>query len=194
LRVAPTIGVAEIKEGPVRKHVLALMVVALGLVAGCGKDAAPGAGGPAGDGGPAGNGFREVQACDLFTVDDAKKIIGDNATRQEAGDKAAMSTLDVTLSLCMYADPELTHFASVTVRAPLTDAGAASNDTAFTGARPAGATDVSGYGDKAYFDPTLGQLSVLSHRTYLIFDNGDGSGNTLADAQKVADAVLPRLG
>lgn len=166
------------------KHApFALLIVLSGLlVAGCGGDSTAGTGSP-------GSTFRELKACDLLTLDDAKKLIGADAASNDEVNKET-STSDVSVTICQFSDATADHFASVLVRAPKSEAGAGDNENTFNAGRPAGAQDVTGYGDRAYFDPADGQLYVLAHRVYLIFS---GTSNNLADAQKVADSVLPRL-
>jgi hypothetical protein len=175
-----------------------LLTILIGLSAACGDDGpAAGTGGGSGDGTGSGSGSgRQVKACDLYTLDDAKKVIGPEAEAAPNNGSADTTMGDISVTLCGYSDPSGNHYASVLVRSSGTESGKSNNEQAFTSARAASATDVAGYGDKAYYDAAQGQLTVLSKGTYLIFSNGRGldpKKHTLADAQKVADVVLPDL-
>ncbi len=172
--------------------VTAVLIVVIGLLGGgCGDDTRSK---PAGD--RASGGFKKLQACDLLTLDDAKKIIGPDAEKWEGGTNIDSATNHISLSLCQFQSADGKHYISLLVRAPLSEAGAAGNESGFDPSRPAGAQDVSGYGDRAYYDSSSAQLFVLDHRVYLTFMNTRGAGGgkpSVADMQKVADLVLPRL-
>jgi hypothetical protein len=170
-----------------------LMIVAVALMsAACGGESGSGDG-PGGSRG--GSAYSDKRACDLLTLDDAKVLIGPDAEKGEQfiGDQESPT---IVLSQCLYHDAEVDHTVHLLLRAPRTDEGAKENERVFDNERPDGAQDVSGYGDKAYFDPKAGQLTVYARGAYMIFNNGvgmDDSKKTLADARKVADVVLPRM-
>lgn len=139
------------------------------------------------------------EACDYFKQADADQLLG--AGSQKGSLNADASSSDVHVSTCTYTTKAETleearnmRTASVLVRAPLTETGAESNETPFQN-RPQGAQDVSGYGDQAYWDPSMGQLNVLKDNTWLIISNGKShaSDRTLDEAKKLADIVVPRV-
>lgn len=140
-------------------------------------------------------------ACSLVSQADAEKLLGANI---EKGDSAAatQSNEDIVVSTCTYSTKADTLTAAkdvrsiaVLTRSPKTETGARSNETPFGTARPTGAQDVSGYGDKAYWDPQVGQLNVLKNGTWAILNYGAGGSNTrtLEETKKLADIVVPRL-
>lgn len=147
-----------------------------------------------------------VDACDVLTSSAAKKVLGDQA---EKGDTSAgnASTDDISVSNCVYTFKGLTtgpikeqlasiKTAGVLARAAKTDAGAASNKTPFTTAKPAGVQDISGYGDKAYFNPATGQLNILAGNNWYIISNYTGTSPTAATLDQVkvlADAIKANL-
>ncbi len=65
----------------------------------------------------------------------------------------------------------------------------------FGPSKPAGVQDVSNVGDKAYWNPSFGQLNVLKNGNWYILSNGtlDKSKSTQADALKLYEAVKDNL-
>lgn len=135
-------------------------------------------------------------ACDYFTQATADALLG--AGSQKGSMNADASSGDVSVTTCTYTSKADTleevrnmKAASVLLRVPLTETGAQSNETPFE-SRPEGAQDVSGYGDKAYWDPSMGQLNVLKDNTWLVITNGKSrvGDRTLGEAKKLADIVL----
>lgn len=147
-----------------------------------------------------------VDACDVLTEAAAKQVIGAGA---EKGDTSAgnVSTDDVSVTNCVYTyktvttGPILDQLASVDhagllVRSAKTKTGAESNKTPFTTAKPAGAQDVSGYGEAAYYNPAMGQLNILKGGNWYILSKYKGTStttSTLADVKVLADALKPNL-
>ncbi len=85
---------------------------------------------------------------------------------------------------------------SVLIRSPKNSIGQEYNKYGFNEGRPAGMQDVSGYGQKAYWDPKLGLLNVLENNKWVILSNGVTSAPTernLDDTKKLADIVVHRL-
>ncbi len=148
--------------------------------------------------------YENKDACTIFTLDDAKKVLGDSA-KAGTGTPGATSN-DISVSTCSYLVDTNTpgsapvsvkniHSASILVRAPKSATGTTSNKQVFT-ALPAGAQSVSGYGDSAFWNPTLGQLNVLKGNVWVILSSGVSSppsGRTLDDAKKLADIIIPKL-
>lgn len=147
-----------------------------------------------------------VDACDVLSASVAKKVLGDGA---EKGDTSAgtASTDDISVSNCIYTHKSVTtgsvkdQLASIEtvgllVRAAKNKAGAASNQTPFTSAKPAGVQDVTGYGSKAYFNPSTGQLNVLAGNNWYIISRYTGTSVTRATLEQtkvLADAIKDNL-
>jgi hypothetical protein len=171
---------------------VALAILVLGL-AGCGGGETPRSSGDAGSTG--GDKFPDIKACEVYTVDDARKFLGDGARPIESRLQTDMSGPEVNLSVCTYERDTGADLLLVTVlvRAPKADSALRDNEEAFGNARPADAQDVSGYGEKAYFDKNLKQLAVLKNGVFLIFTPPSESSDALADSKRIADVVLPRI-
>lgn len=139
--------------------------------------------------------FQIVDACEVFTLEEAQSILGSPTTKGESGETASSSD-DVTVSSCTYTyDPgtvEGIKTASVLARSPKTEVGAESNLSEFD-PLPEGTQEVTGIGEMAFWNPELGQLNVLKSNVWLIISSGGAKPNehTLADAQAVANVVVP---
>lgn len=147
-----------------------------------------------------------VDACDVLTESAAKQVLGDAATK---GDTAAGSaaSADVSVSNCVYtaksvtsgsalAQAQSTNAAGLLVRAAKSQTGAESNKAQFGSAKPSGVEDVSGYGDKAYWNPQYGQLNILKGGNWYIVSHYTGlspSKGTLDQAKQLADAIKNNL-
>lgn len=147
-----------------------------------------------------------VDACDVLTDSVATQVLGAGATK---GDTSAgnASSADVTVSNCAYtlksttggsalAQVQGTHAAGLLVRAAKSQTGADSNKAQFGSAKPSGVEDVSGYGDKAYWNPQFGQLNILKNGNWYILTNYVGTNptkGTLDQAKQLADALKGNL-
>lgn len=139
-------------------------------------------------------------ACSYFTQEIAVKILGEGA--EKGSDGSPVASEDVSVSTCIFTSKQAQTIAEVKnmrtatllMRSPLTTTGAVSNDEPFDNLET-GAIKVEGYGEKAFWSPTLGQLNVLKGGTWLILSVGksDLSQSTLDDAKKFADEIIPQL-
>lgn len=149
--------------------------------------------------------FIAVEACDVLTEAAAKKVLGDSATK---GDTAAgdVATDDVSVSNCVYTvkstggtikeQLQNSTSAAVLARGAKTSKGAEGNKYVFGEGKPAGVQDVSGYGDKAYFNPDYGQLNILKGNNWYIISNQKGPKTTeatLEQAKALGDAIKSTL-
>lgn len=136
-------------------------------------------------------------ACNYLTQDIANVMLGAGANK---GDNTpGASSDDVSVSTCTYTSAtdgtlesaKNVHTATLLLRAPLTDTGAESNKEPFANQKE-GAVSVAGYGEKAYWDPAMGQFNVLQKDSWLIMSVGpaQASQRTQDDAQKMAQAIL----
>jgi hypothetical protein len=145
--------------------------------------------------------FPQPKACNIFTLADAKQILGDNA---KGGDNSTTnsSSEDLAVSTCNYVQSagsdtpvSARKSASLLVRAPKSGAGVTSNQNQFGHLKPADAQPLSGYGDNAYWDPQYGQLNILKNNTWYILSNGAAApaSRSLAQAQQLADLLIDRM-
>lgn len=137
-----------------------------------------------------------IKACDLLTLDEAKQLLGNNAT--EGSNTSAVTGEDVNVDTCSYTNNGTTatdiRIVSVMARSALTEVGLDSNLGAFEKdgtANPANAVVVSNIGDKAFWDPTTYQLAILKGNTWLsiVYGGTNPTKNTIDDAKKAAALV-----
>lgn len=140
------------------------------------------------------------QACSIFTLSDAKKVLG--ATVKGGASPANGSSNSLTVSTCSYsqdlesgASTSAGQAATLLVRAPKTTSGAESNNNQFGPLRPADAVSVSGYGQSAYWDPQFGQLDILKNNTWYILSSGPltPSSRTLDHTKQLADILIAKM-
>ena len=142
-----------------------------------------------------------TDACAKFTLEDAKKIIGNTVESNSTvapgvdGDDVYVSTCTYTMPASDAADAKTIQTASLLVRSPKSQTGVTSNNTPFSEAKPANAQDVSGVGDKAYWNPTLGQLNVLHKGNWLIVTAGPvkASERTQDKAVEASKLIIARI-
>ncbi len=145
------------------------------------------------------------EACDLFSLDDAKKVLGDTAqVPSSPAVNAEASSDDIKVSNCTYETPAGTtiadiknqRMASILSRGAKTQTGADSNKDYFNGStKPEGVQEVTGYGDAAFWNPEFGQLNILKGNNWFILQVGNTAATTrtLDDAKKMADVVINKL-
>jgi hypothetical protein len=139
-------------------------------------------------------------ACDYLTQAIAIKLLGEGSEKGEGN--SPVNGEELSVSTCVYtsktgqtiADVKNMRSLTLLVRSPLTAVGAASNDEPFDTLKT-GAVKVDGYGEKAFWDPELGQLNVLKGGTWLIMSFGKTSlvESSLDDAKKLADEIVPQF-
>jgi hypothetical protein len=144
--------------------------------------------------------FPSIKACNIFTLADAKQVLGDTAKGGASGTNTGSSDLEV--STCSYsqssgtsAPVSATKSASLLVRAPKTGAGTTSNQNQFGTLKPADSQPVAGYGDNAYWDPQFGQLNILKNNAWYILSNGPITpvDRTLDQAKLLADLLISKM-
>lgn len=133
------------------------------------------------------------KACDVFTTEDAKKVLGDGAAVTPMNEpKPTSDTVEVTQ--CSYAQGDKQ--ATLLSRSAKSDLGRTSNQEVFTGSqRPADAQAVEGYGDSAYWAPALGQLNIYKSGNWYIMtiSTGKTDARSLDETKKLADTVIEKL-
>ena len=144
------------------------------------------------------------QACGLFTLDDAKKVLGDTAVKADDSASSSASSEDIEVSQCLYQLPTSSDIASLSnqkqasllVRSPKTQTGADSNKDYFTGtSKPTNIQDVSEYGDDAFWSPDYGQLDILKGDQWYILQVGSTAlgSRTQDEAKKMASVIISKL-
>lgn len=135
--------------------------------------------------------YKIMKACDAFTLEDAKVVLGADA--QTGISSPDNSTDDLNVSTCTFTNPANAG-ATLLARSAKTKTGADSNAKQFA-TLPEGATAVTGYGDKAYYEPTYGQLNILKNSNWYILSNGGirPTDKTIELAKKMADQIISKL-
>ena len=160
---------------------------------------------------------KPMSACDILSLDDAKKILGDNP-RQSVPQEAQQDSSIVSVSACGYASTavvdqtQTTRSIGITVRSPINDDGIKANN-ALAKSNITTATKVEGY-DETYWMPSFNQLMILRESTILFVYTTTGSiplssltgavdvknptsykatPGTLDEAKKVADIIKDKI-
>jgi hypothetical protein len=141
------------------------------------------------------------KACDIFTLADAKQLLGDTAKGGQSTTDA--SSQDLTVTTCTYTQSSAgsslpvgsTNSASLLVRAPKSQKGITGNANEFGQLRPRSVQDVSGYGDGAYWDIEHGQLNILKNNNWYILSYGPvtPADRTLDQTRQLADILITKL-
>jgi uncharacterized protein (UPF0333 family) len=139
-------------------------------------------------------------ACTIFSLADAKQLLGDTA--KGGVNPIYNSSTDFDISTCTYTQDQGANVpiaskksATLLVQAPKTDIGAASNQKEFGPFKPAGVQDLTGYGDQAYWDAEHGQINILKNNIWYIISYGPTtpSARTLDQAKQLADLLANKL-
>jgi len=140
-------------------------------------------------------------ACAIFSLADAKQLLGDTAKGGATNNQT--SSDDLAVSSCSYSQDAGANVpisssnksASLLVRAPKTSAGNRSNQNEFGPLKPAEAQPVNGYGDSAYWDAQYGQLNILKNNTWYILSYGPitPASRTLGQTQQLADILISKM-
>ncbi len=140
--------------------------------------------------------YQPAIACELFTLDEAKELMGANSI----GSGVTEPTLSGNLSTskCGYTDGNVDTanlvVAAIIVRSGVNDKGVTQNKEEFESGRPLDNVQlVNGVGDSAYFNEANGQLNILDGYNWVIVSYGPGSdpvANTLEDSVELAKKVI----
>jgi hypothetical protein len=144
--------------------------------------------------------FKPKQACNVFSLADAKQVLGDSAkggatTNNTSSDDLELSTCSYTQDSGSNVPVSASKSASLLVRAPKTGAGITSNQAQFGYLKPADSQHVAGYGDNAYWDPQYGQLNILKHNAWYILSYGPvtPAARTLDQTKQLADILIDKM-
>ncbi len=150
--------------------------------------------------------FVAVDACDVLTQAAADQVMGTGSTKSDTSAGNA-STDDISVSNCNYLNKPSTGSplqdaqngttVGVLARAAKSAAGAESNKSVFGAQKPSGVQDLTGYGDKAFFNPQYGQVNILKGNNWYILSVKKGVDSrvvsTLDVVKPLADALKGNL-
>jgi hypothetical protein len=197
-----------------RHHAALLGLVALLSLTGCGgSDTSGGASAPSvadqgdnaggdtsvdagGDAGSTSYPTQSKKACDVLTDAVAKKVLGKAAP--PTGPLPSNSNDSITVTTCSRTNDvdsiSKAESATILFRVAKDETGAHSNELVFE-SLPAGAEQVRGYGEKAFWNPTVGQLNILSNGNWYILSVGpiNPRKHTLEETRSLADAIKDQL-
>jgi hypothetical protein len=133
-------------------------------------------------------------ACSLLTQTAAQQILGAQVTLALADTQG--STSDVAVSTCTYtngaAEPADREGTSLVAHIALTSLGISENDVVFGSAKPSDATDITGYGQAAYWNPETAELNILAHNNWYTISRDKGTPPVRSDVSAV-EAVAHAL-
>jgi len=140
------------------------------------------------------------KACQVFTLAEAKTLLGDSV---KGGPKpVAATSADLEVSTCTYIQSSGSGVsvasrktASLLVRVPKTDKGLASNNNEFGPLKPPTVQEVDGYGDHAYWDADHGQLNILKNNNWYVLSYGptSPSDRSLDQTRQLADLLIDKM-
>lgn len=142
-------------------------------------------------------------ACDIYTDDIAKQVLGEGARKSDPVPAADASTDDVSVTNCTYEQGDANTMsdiavANVLVRGGKTSTGISSNELGFEnnktldaeGGNAGTSEDISGIGDAAYYSPAFEQVNVLvDGGTYWLIVQAE----TRDQAEKLAKLLTEQL-
>lgn len=133
------------------------------------------------------------EACKLFTLDDAKKILGNKASPSSTNANAVSNS--VSTSLCSYSsnDTDANKLKVVTVLVRSTNPVQARQ--AFEVSKAANAIDVKDFAQSAYYNPDVSQLNILNNELLIRIAATEGTGGkgTIETPKKVGEVITSRL-
>lgn len=157
--------------------------------------------------------YKNTKACELFTLEDAKKVIGDDAKQSQPKEEQASTTL-VSISACAYSSDTVANQSAtgrstnITLRSPLDSKGAEANAALAKSINKTPAK-VDGY-DEAYWISSSSQLLVIKNSKLVFIDTRTitvplsktkpsadtkyvAKAGSLEDAKKIADLIKDRF-
>jgi len=145
---------------------------------------------------------KNSEACQRFTLAEAKQLLGNQA---KAGSNPVPDSndQDLNVSSCTYTQqnlpdqqpPQKHQAATLLMRRPLSSKATQTNQAEFGPLKPTDVQDVSGLGDKAYWDPEHGQLNILKGDIWYVLSIGTSTPaeRSLDQTRTMADLLLPKL-
>jgi len=140
--------------------------------------------------------YQPAVACDLLTSSEAKEMLGEDILGGTP--KNPVLSEGVATSKCSYTDmnPDKDKMivSAIAVRSAVDDEGIKRNKSEFAASMLGKNFEtVKDLGDRAYFNPDLGQLNILNERDWIILSYGFGSSpeaNTVDKAIELLQKVL----
>ena len=140
--------------------------------------------------------YQPATACNLFTLDEAKELLGGRAVNSSTGDP--IQDENYTVSRCGYTDgnPDTSQMGVIAIiaRSGINDKGIKQNQDEFAAGLPTQQVEiVKDLGDRAYFNVESGQLNVLDGRDWIVFSYGFAAtpgNNTIEQATELARKTL----
>lgn len=143
-------------------------------------------------------------ACDIFTEEIAKKVLGASATKTELPSGAQVSNEDISVTNCLYDngsdDVKRLITANVLVRGAKNRPAYATNqfgyeDTKKSATNGQSTVEINGIGDAAWFNPALGQINIFVNdgKYWIIAQAGGGVKGERALGEKLARAIVENL-
>jgi hypothetical protein len=128
-----------------------------------------------------------VDACEKFTLEDAQKLIGDNAQIVNSEDSKPRETEDIRITTCAYqaGGGSNAKSTSLLVRVAKTPEGSSQDKAQFGPNRPSNAVDIADFGDTGYWNTDFGELHILKGSNWYIMTAGPQN----ASERKMEDAV-----
>lgn len=113
--------------------------------------------------------------CDsVLTVSQAKSVLGGSPTAKNGNGTTGQSA-DITTVTCSYSvEPDI---ATIIEHKSNTPTGQHENDDRFGSSRPSGVTNVSGYGQAAYWETSTGLNILQDNNWYVVSVSNNGSLN-----------------
>lgn len=134
----------------------------------------------------------DTTACKFLTPTIARQILG-ASTAFDTAHSTTSKTSDLENSSCAYTSSSNDNI-TLSAHAPLSSLGTSENALAFGSAKPAGVTDVSGYGQSAYWDPAKATLNILDNNTWLVLSRTKSSASAgISDVTAVAESIKQEL-
>lgn len=132
-------------------------------------------------------------ACKLFSLDDAREVLGKKAEASPNNANAVSSK--ATVSTCSYSSGSENVDDLIALTVLVRSSNKIQARQAFEVARSANSEDVKGYGDQAYYSPDASQLNVLKDDTWIIIASTKGTtGKGTSEIPKqVGKIILGRL-
>lgn len=128
-------------------------------------------------------------ACDIFSLEDAKKILGPNVKNEVSDTIMPKNSEHIVISTCSYSsEPNAgssSRTASLLVRKALNAEGSANDKAQFGPNKPSTAQDIFGYGEAAYWNSDFRELNILKGDVWYIIT----AGSTVATERKLEDAL-----
>lgn len=139
--------------------------------------------------------YQPVGACQAFTSEDAKKILGEQVITQ--GENKAVLSGDTATSKCAYTNKSLDTMASIAIaiRTGVNDKGVQQNKLDFAASRKVNTTEsVPGLGgEEAFYNKTNGMLNLRDGIVWIMINytvNGELTADSQTKALEVAHVLV----